>query len=186
MTKRFLREIVPFVDAGKLGALLLQLSPGFSPRTNKLSELDGLLSLLEEYKVAIEFRNKRWVSGERIEQVNDYLRGNRITFVAVDAPETEHFMAFPYVEMVTSPELAYMRCHGRNVEGYVKGRTVAERFNYQYPEEELQEIAEKVEALAEQAKETHVVYNNNASDYAIKSAKRFQEIIRQPSLALQK
>jgi uncharacterized protein YecE (DUF72 family) len=88
--------------------------------------------------------------------------------------------------MVTNPSLAYLRCHGRNVEGYVKGRSVATRFNYQYAEEELREIAGKVEALAEQAQETHVVYNNNASDYAIKSAKRFQRIIQEPSLAQQK
>jgi uncharacterized protein YecE (DUF72 family) len=186
VVKKFLQEISPFKEEKKLGALLLQLSPGFSPRSNELSELDHLISLFKNYKLAIEFRNKGWVSDSRLEELNEYLRNKKVTFVGVDAPDTEHFMAFPYLEMVTNPALAYLRCHGRNVEGYVKGRSVATRFNYQYPEEELREIAEKVEALAEQAQETHVVYNNNASDYAIKSAKRFQQIIQEPSLAQQK
>ena len=91
----------------------------------------------------------------------------------------------PTVELVTTPELAYYRLHGRNVQGYVRGRTVATRFNYLYSDEELEEIAAKVEDLAQQAAETHIVYNNNASDYAIRSAKRFQEIISH-SPAMQK
>lgn len=82
----------------------------------------------------------------------------------------------PFVNWVTNPALAYMRLHGRNEAGYITGRTVAERFNYLYSDQELTEIAEKVETLTHSAVETHVVYNNNASDYAIRSALRFKEI----------
>jgi uncharacterized protein YecE (DUF72 family) len=60
----------------------------------------------------------------------------------------------------------------------VRGRTVAERFNYLYSEEELREISGTVQELAGQANETHVVYNNNASDYAIRSAQRFKEMLQ--------
>ena len=104
--------------------MLLQLSPGFSPRSNELSELDHLISLFKNYKLAIEFRNKGWVSDSRLEELNEFLCNKKVTFVGVDAPDTEHFMAFPYLEMVTNPALAYLRCHGRNAEGYVKGRAL--------------------------------------------------------------
>src|SRR5205814_10618091 len=52
---------------GKLGALLLQLSPGFSPRQHQLDELDDLLGPLAEYRIAIELRNGHWVEGEDLE-----------------------------------------------------------------------------------------------------------------------
>lgn len=175
--KRVLRELKPLEEAGKLGAYLLQLSPAFTPRSHELSELNHLIDLFEGRKLAIELRNRGWVTGDAFSQTQEFFREHQVAFVIVDAPETEHFMAMPTVDWVTSPELAYYRLHGRNVQGYVRGRTVATRFNYLYKQEELEEIAEKVEDLAEQAAEIHVVYNNNASDYAIQSAKRFQEII---------
>ena len=42
----FMQSIEPLRAAGKLGALLLQLSPAFSPKTNRLAELDALLDPL--------------------------------------------------------------------------------------------------------------------------------------------
>lgn len=177
VTNRLLEEIAPFRQSGKLGALLLQLSPAFSPRSHRLESLDSLLALLADYPVAVELRNRGWVSDSVLPLVDDYFRKHRLSFVVVDAPETQHFMAMPFLSRVTTPDLAYMRLHGRNEQGYITGRTVAERFNYLYSDEELTGIAEKVKKLAEQAKETHVVYNNNASDYAIRSARRFREMI---------
>jgi uncharacterized protein YecE (DUF72 family) len=182
---KMLEVVSPFSESGKLGAMLLQLSPAFSPRSNSLSELDHVVELFKDQKLAIEFRNKGWVAANQIEEMADYCAEHRVTFVAVDAPETEHFTAFPYLEMVTNPSLAYMRCHGRNAEGYVRGRSVAKRFNHQYSEAELEEIASRAETLAQSAAETHVIYNNNASDYAIQSAARFQEIISHSGLQVQ-
>src|SRR2546423_4473479 len=47
VAKRFLEEIAPFCESGKLGALVLQLSPAFRPKTNKLTELDDLFGVLQ-------------------------------------------------------------------------------------------------------------------------------------------
>ena len=177
VAKRFLNEIQPLADAGKLGALLLQLSPAFSPRSHKLEELEHLLGLLAGYKVAVELRNRSWVKDEKIEKTVEFFQKQKAAWVVVDAPESEHFMVMPTIAAVTNPQLAYMRLHGRNAEGYVKGRTVAERFNYLYSDEELRGIKDKVMEIAEEARETHVIYNNNASDYAIQSANTFQKMI---------
>src|SRR5262249_14369361 len=59
-----LEALEPMVDASKLGALLLQLSPSFRPKKHALSELDHLLDLLSKHKVAVELRNRNWVEGE--------------------------------------------------------------------------------------------------------------------------
>jgi uncharacterized protein YecE (DUF72 family) len=54
----FLKGVAPLEERGKLGALLLQLSPGFSPRHNELSELDHLIELFQGYQLAVELRNR--------------------------------------------------------------------------------------------------------------------------------
>src|SRR5437764_12374262 len=60
MVTEFLRPIELFRAFGKLGALLLQLSPAFSPKMHRLDELDDLLGALRQYRLAIEFRNRNW------------------------------------------------------------------------------------------------------------------------------
>jgi uncharacterized protein YecE (DUF72 family) len=179
MAKRFLREIEPMREHGKLGALLLQLSPGFRPRTNDLEELDSLFEILKGHLVGVELRNRDWVSDENYEATLKYFRRHKLAMVSVDGPEASHFTIMPGTDAVTNPKLAYIRLHGRNARGYITGRTVAARFNYQYSEQELQEVADRVASLAETAMQVHVVYNNNASDYAPKAAARFSEIVEE-------
>jgi uncharacterized protein YecE (DUF72 family) len=83
------------------------------------------------------------------------------------------------VDAVTDERLAYMRLHGRNLEGYVHGRTVAERFDWDYSDEELLEIRERVERLGEEAAEVRVMYNNNSGAKAPRAAERFRELLGQ-------
>jgi uncharacterized protein YecE (DUF72 family) len=155
----------------------LQLSPGFGPRDHELNELESLFDYFGGYKLGVELRNRSWFKDERLAETIRFFKENKITLVGVDAPESEHFTVAPNLDFVTNPDLSYLRLHGRNEEGYIRGRTVAERFNHQYTEAELQELAQRVDKLAKQTKETHVVYNNNASDYAVKAAERFQEMV---------
>src|SRR5437879_3627228 len=79
----------------------------------------------------------------------------------------------------TTPELAYLRAHGRNASGYIRGRTVAERFDYDYPKKELEEIAGRAIKAAAKAREVHVIYNNNKSDFAPRAAAGFQKILHE-------
>src|SRR5436190_4417507 len=46
LARRLLEEIDPLAGAGKLGVLLAQLTPAFSPGRRKLRELDGLVDAL--------------------------------------------------------------------------------------------------------------------------------------------
>ena len=72
----------------------------------------------------------------------------------------------PGVDAVTRDGIAYLRAHGRNAEGYVRGRSVAERFAWRYDDAELAEITGRARALAEQvgeAGEVRLMFNNNRS-----------------------
>jgi len=81
------------------------------------------------------------------------------------------------VDLVTHPHAAYLRAHGRNAGGYVRGRSVPERFDYIYPKKELKEIAARAVEGAEGGDEGHVVYKKNKEDYAPKAALMFRNLI---------
>lgn len=176
LAKRFLEEIQPFRNAHKLGALLLQLSPSFSPRANELTELEGLFEYLGGVAVAVELRNRNWVTGEQRAATLAFFKQRNIPLVSVDAPVDEHFMIMPSEDYITG-ELAYLRCHGRNAEGYIKGRSVAARFNYLYNEHEVKDLAVRAAKLAAQAPAVHVLLNNNADDYAPRNAAQLRKVL---------
>ena len=179
MAEEALASVAPLEEAGRLGALLLQLTPAFSPRDHRLEELEPLLEALAPRTVAIELRHRGWVEGERAEQTFGFLADHKAAFVAVDAPPGDHITIMPPVDAVTSPKLAYMRAHGRNTEGYLTGRSVAERFGWEYSDDELEEIAGRARGLAEQADVVHVMFNNNRSANAPTSAGEFRQKLGQ-------
>ena len=176
VASRFLKSLEPFEAAGKMGALLLQLSPAFSPLTNKLSELNHLLALFKGRRLAVELRNRKWVGEKHLRDTKAWFAQHEVTFVMVDAPDDPHFMIMPGINVVTNRKLAYLRAHGRNARGYISGRSVAERFNYDYSDEEIEEMARRAVNVAKHADELHVIYNNNTSNYAPKAAERLQKI----------
>jgi uncharacterized protein YecE (DUF72 family) len=176
----FLRAMSIFRDARKLGVLLLQLSPAFSPRKHQLTELQPLIDMLGGYDLAIEFRNRNWAVGDRLESTIDFVRKRRAIFVNVDAPASDHFMVMPSdVDEVTNSKLGYLRLHGRNAKAYITGKTVAARFDYDYGESEIAEVAQRSRRLAKEARELHVIFNNNNLDYAPRAALRLRKALGQ-------
>ncbi len=165
---------------GKLGALLLQLSPAFSPRKHTLSELHPLLAQLADYRVALELRNRNWAEGEHLIAVLEFLREGSVALVSVDAPAEEHFTIMPPdLDEITNPEIAYLRLHGRDAHAYTTGKTVAARFNYDYSDEEIEEVAARGRKLAKHAAQVHIVFNNNTNDYAPHAALRLRAALKQ-------
>jgi len=180
LLKIFLRATSIFRDAGKLGVFLLQLSPVFSPRKHKLVEIDPLIEMLSDYELAIEFRNRNWAVGDQLKATMDFLQKHHAVFVNLDAHESDHFMVMPSdVDEVTNSNVAYLRLHGRNANAYITGKTVAARFDYDYSENEIAEVAQRSRKLASEARELHVVFNNNNLDYAPHAALRLRKALGQ-------
>ena len=179
MVRRTAEAMKPLADAGKLDAYLLQLTPAFDPRHNELDELAPVIDGLSPISVAVEFRRRSWASSKRFESVLDWLTAHDAVFVCVDTPPGDHVPIFPPIDAVTNDALAYMRCHGRNTEGYLHGRSVAERFDYDYPKEELEEIAGRARSLDADAEQVHVMFNNNARELAPKAARGLRTILGQ-------
>jgi uncharacterized protein YecE (DUF72 family) len=180
MIKVFLRSASVLRAAGKLGVLLLQLSPAFSPRKHQLSELEPLINMLGDYQLAIEFRNRNWATGEQLKSTIDFLKQHNTSFVNVDGPIAEHFTIMPSdLDEITNPSFAYLRLHGRNARGYLSGKTVAARFDYDYSDKEIVEVAERSKKLARETRELHVIFNNNNLDYAPRAAARLRVALGQ-------
>jgi len=180
LLKYFLGVVDILKRSNKLGVLLLQLSPAFSPRKHELAELEPLLVRLKGYAVAVEFRNRNWTTPAGLVSIARFLRAHQATLVSVDAPRDEHFTVMPSdVDEVTNPRVAYLRLHGRDATAYKTGKTVAARFNYDYSGKEIEEVAERATDLATQAEEVHVVFNNNALDYAPRAALRLRKALKQ-------
>lgn len=175
-----LDAVAPLEEARKLSSLLLQLSPAFKPGAHALDELASLIARLAPRRVAIELRHRGWVEGDALEETLDWMEAHRAALVCVDAPQGSRSPTLvPNVDAVTRDDLAYLRAHGRNLQRYLRGRSVAERFGYDYTRQELQEIAGRVERLAEEAQEVRVMFNNNRGAGAPQAAERMREILGQ-------
>ena len=179
LANRIVEETAPLSEAGKLGTYLLQLTPAFSPARHQLEELDRLVGVFGPLGLAIELRNRNWVDDRRREATLDWFADRGVSYVTVDAPPADNFQIMPPVDAVTNPSTAYLRAHGRNTKGYLTGRSVAERFAWQYTDDELEEIAGRARALAESAGEVHVAFNNNRGDDAPTAAQRFRALLGQ-------
>jgi len=174
-----LEAVAPLAEAGKLATFLLQLSPGFSPHEHALDELAPLVERLAPHPVAIELRHRSWTRRGRLEPAFGWMEEHGAVWVGVDAPRGEQVTIMPPVDAVTNPALAYLRAHGRNAEGYVRGRSVAERFAYRYPDAELEEIGARARELAGKAEQVRLHFNNNRGSDAPVAAERMRELLGQ-------
>ena len=179
VAERVLEELAPLSRAGKLSSFLLQLSPAFTPEKHELGELRGLVDALAPHPVAVELRHRAWVKPEREEETLAALEELGAAWVGVDAPEGDSPTMMPGLDAVTRADLAYLRAHGRNAEGYAHGRSVPERFAYRYSDGELGELAARARGLAADAAQVRVQFNNNRGADAPVSARRFRELLGQ-------
>ncbi|MGZ5504251.1 MAG: DUF72 domain-containing protein, partial [Chthoniobacterales bacterium] len=104
MVKEILKSLAILQVAKKLGVLLLQLSPAFSPRKHSLGELESLLELLRDYRVAIELRNRDWAEDDQLAETIEFFRKHSAALVSVDAPAKNHFTIMPTeLDEITDP-----------------------------------------------------------------------------------
>ena len=172
---RFLSALEPLHQAGKLGAILFQFPPWFTIARKNKDYIVECAKRAAPMPIAVEFRNKTWMSEDNREEALDFLEGHGLPYVCVDMPQGFKSSIPPVV--AATADLAMMRFHGHNDAEWESG-SVQKRFKYLYSEKELKEWAPKVEQLASDAKETHVLMNNCYRDYAQQNAKELAELLR--------
>ena len=171
----FVEVIAPL--GSKMGSVLLQLPPHVTSGPEQRAEIGRIIERLSPLRTAVEFRNASWTAPGEREAAVEMLGERDAAWVCVDAPRIAVASAMPPIVEVTSPGLAYLRLHGRNAATWQGSRTVAERFDWQYSDEELGEWIDPVLDMARAAGEVAVVFNNNHGDFALLSATRFRELL---------
>ncbi|MGD2173896.1 MAG: DUF72 domain-containing protein [Candidatus Brocadiaceae bacterium] len=157
----FRTGIGPLVEAGKLGALLVQFPWSF--RYNRRSK-DYLRELVDEFgdlPLVLEVRSKAWVQ----EKALDFIRSLQVGFCNIDQPAYRSNV--PLTAYGFGP-VGYLRLHGRNYDAWFAedaGRD--ERYDYLYSGEELDEIQKALDEIARQVERMFVIANNHYRGQAV-------------------
>jgi uncharacterized protein YecE (DUF72 family) len=162
--RRFLEALEPLRSAGKLGGILFQFPSYVVYKDRSLDYLQWAREQLGDDEMLVEFRHVSWLDDEHRDETLRFLEELRATHVIVDAPRIEGAKnVTPAVLALTSPT-AYVRFHGRNADTWNKrGGSAAERFDYLYSNDELQEWVGPLRELAGQAEQAYAFFNNNAT-----------------------
>ena len=133
-------------------------------RPPSLDYLEWAREQLGDDEMLVEFRHRSWLDDENRDESFSFLERIGATYVVVDAPRSKDAKNLvPTVPALTSPT-AYVRFHGRNLATWNKrGGSAAERFDYLYSDEELQEWAPVLGELASEAQQAYAFFNNNSS-----------------------
>jgi uncharacterized protein YecE (DUF72 family) len=176
--RRFLAALEPLRASGKLGGVLFQFPPYVVPKPASLDYLAWAREQVGGDEMLVEFRHRAWYEEDQRADTLTFLEQHGMNHVVVDAPKVEAKNVPLTVLGVTGP-ITYVRMHGRNADTWnVRGGSAAERFDYLYSEDELEEWVEPLKELAGQAQQAYVVFNNNN-----RSRVRGREVAQAPTNA---
>ncbi len=150
-----MQGVAPLVEAGQLGGLLAQFPYSFKASKESLDHLRRLAAAFVHRSVPInvEFRHTSWYT----ENVYTELRALGLGFVNVDLPQLTNL---PEPSNVLTSDVAYYRLHGRNARMWWNHPTPSHRYDYLYDDQELEEWAERVEQVRQNARVCYI-FNNN-------------------------
>ncbi len=147
----------PFLNAGRLGCLLLEFPWPFRFTRENRDFLISLRRAFHEFPLAAEMRHASWMLDEALGTLMDY----RIGFCNVDQPEW--LRAMPPAAIVTS-STGYVRLHGRAAE-------------YLYTPEELETWHARVDRIAKHTLATFVITANAAGARSVVNALELRLLI---------
>jgi len=164
--------MAPLRQSNQLAAVLVQLPPGFDRTLRHRRYLAQLFDALCDLPLAVEFRHRSWAC----DPVYAELQRRRVTLVTVDVPDLPGL--FPAVDVVTNPELLYIRFHGRNVRGWRSG-DMQRQFDYSYSDDELAAwIASRARSMGGTAGSRGVMFfNNHVAAQAPANARRMGRLL---------
>jgi uncharacterized protein YecE (DUF72 family) len=182
--RRFTIALAPLAEAGKLGALLLQLprdcvaSPAGERMIAALRARAG-----DALCCAVELRHASWVADDaRRARTLDLLRAHDLVHVMVDAPPG-FATSMPPVVAVTSDRLAIIRLHGRRTATWERPvKTTSERYRHLYDAAQLGEWVPRIIDVAQRTQGVHVVMNNCHANYGTSNADEISALLVEADL----
>ncbi len=170
----------PLLEAGKLGAVLLQFPFSFHRTAETSAYLEALLHRFAAYPLAVEVRHASWNAPE----VFALLREHRAAFCNIDQPIIGRSIE-PSAK--TTSSIGYIRLHGRRYDTWFSDDVTIpshERYNYLYSTEELAPWTTRIRTVAEQTRNVFVVTNNHYLGKAVVNALQLISLLKSSKVAV--
>jgi uncharacterized protein YecE (DUF72 family) len=163
--RRFIDALQPLRAAGKLGLVHFQFAPWLVNDAKGRDHLAHCVQRMAGHLVSVEFRHRTWFTEQCCDATLELERKLGVVHTVVDEPQSTD-NSIPAVWATTHPAAALVRLHGRNADTWnIKGAaSAAQRFVYDYPDRELQELLPRIERLSRTVGATHVIFNNCFED----------------------
>jgi uncharacterized protein YecE (DUF72 family) len=170
--KDFKEGITPLLEAGRLGALLLQFPWSFRNTNENREYIARLRAQFSEYPLVLEVRHASWSEPGTL----DVLEQLDLGLCNIDQPLFKRSIK---PAAVATSSIGYVRLHGRNYQSwFTENRHVGERYDYLYPVAELDPWLDRVKAVEHATKDTYVITNNHFLGKAVVNALEISSILR--------
>ena len=169
--KAFREAMDPLVEAGKLGAILIQFPWSFKNTDEERAYLMRLLTQFQEYPLVLEVRHVSWNTPAIYEELEE--RG--VGICNIDQPL---FSKSIKPAAVTTSGIGYVRLHGRNYADWFREQAPRDdRYNYLYSLDELDPWITRIREVAKQTRESYVITNNHFLGKAVVNALEIKSIL---------
>jgi uncharacterized protein YecE (DUF72 family) len=159
----------PLLEAGLLGALLIQFPWKFRNSPENIEHLERLFHMLKDYPLVLEVRHGSWDKTP----FYDFLRENNVAFCNIDQPVIGDSIR-PGAVVTANP--GYFRLHGRNYENWFReGAGRDARYDYLYSKDEIRRLSAQIKKVQTAAKETYTITNNHFRGQALVNAAEILE-----------
>jgi uncharacterized protein YecE (DUF72 family) len=154
--KQFHKGFEPALEVGKLKHLLVQFRYDFADSEENRQHLARIAeNFADVFDLVVEVRHKSWQSKEAL----DFLQELGVSVCNLDYPLTSNSFSMKYCTVGTN---GYFRLHGRNRENWFnKEADRDETYDYYYNDQELGQIKERIDKLAEAFQTLTVIANNH-------------------------
>ena len=153
--KLFKEGIQPLVDAGRLGALLIQFPWSFKNAPENRNYIWQLQHRFADYPLVLEVRHSSWIEP----QVLDNLAELGVGLCNIDQPL---FLRSVKPEAYSTSGIGYVRLHGRNYKEWFSPKAdVRARYDFLYNLELLEPWVDRIRKISNETLDTYVVTNNH-------------------------
>ena len=180
--RRFVEALAPLRASGKLGLVHFQFPPWLIRNTAGHAHVQHCVERMAGHTLSVEFRHESWFADQHAAGTLAFERELGVVHTVVDGPQG-FTNSVPAIWEATHPLVALLRLHGRNSATWnVKGATAAsDRFNYDYSDAELTDIAARASRLSFSLPSTHIVFNNNMEDQGQRNAATLMRVLSERS-----
>jgi uncharacterized protein YecE (DUF72 family) len=168
----FKEGLAPLVEAGRLGALLLQFPWSFRNTAENREYVTRLREQFGDYPLVLEVRHASWSEAEAL----DFLDQLNLGLCNIDQPLFKRSVK-PSALAISS--VGYIRLHGRNYKSwFTENKHPGERYDYLYSVEELDPWVDRIKTVEQATSDTYVITNNHYLGKAAANATELSSLLK--------